>query len=393
MKWFSLFTRKVGSLGVFVVLTAILCFFHSSVEAATINVDCGTGTLQSAIDNASSGDTLMVSGACNENIILKKNGLILDGGGTSTTPGAMITGNNTRSVVLVEAHDTIKGFYITGGLYGVSVVAGSFAAIVDNIIQNNTDTGIVVSDNSTAFIGILNLDDTTASPNNINLNGNGIKVLRSSSARIIGNMISSNLGDGILVNKVSHADISDNIIDGNTANGVEVSMNSGINLGDDKTTIFGLPNYTYTKNLGAGIACKVGGSVAGVQGSLNGVKSALSTDSTCVKSLQIADNEVMYVGNWKVTVVKTPPGGSVPDVITVNPDGTGTVYIVGGGSQPFTWTIKGKILVVTINNTQINTGTITWQGSNDFTYTFTSTDDPKRTTQIFKFHRIVAPPE
>jgi hypothetical protein len=394
MKRFGLSTKKVGSLGVFVVLTAILCFFQSPAEAVTTttNVNCPTDSLQSAIDNASSGDILIVSGTCSENITLNKSGLTLNGGGTSTTTGATITGANTQPVILVEAHNTIEGFTITGGSFGVAVVGGG-AAIANNIIQGNSDAGILVTDNATAFIGILTVNDTTASPNTITLNGgNGIKVIRSSSARIIGNTISANGADGILVDRVSQADIAGNAINGNSMNGVEVSENSCINLGNDKTTIFGLPNYTYTKNLLAGIACNVGGCVTGFEGSLNGVKGALSTDPSCVKNFQIAANAVLLIGDWTVTYVNPPKGGDpkAPVQVTVNPDGTGTdIPTDNSGSQQFTWSLLGNKLIITVSSdNSINSGAVTWQDSNDFTYVFTSSDNPG--THIFKFHRIAA---
>ena len=395
MKWFGSFTEKAGSSGVFVVLTAIICLFHSPAGAITTNVDCSTGTLQSAIDNATSGDVLMVTGTCNENIILKKSGLTLNGGGTGTTTGAIIKAAvNTQPVVLVEAHDTIEGFTIQGGAYGVSVWGGSLAVIADNIIQNNTGSGVLVTDNSTALIGVFTTYDTTASPNTINSNGYGIEVVRSSSARIIGNTISSNSGDGIWVSKVSQADISDNVIDLNLANGVEVSGNSLIKLGDDKNNIFGLPNYTYTKNLAAGIACNIGGSVVGFEGSLNGVKGVLSADNTCVKSIQNAASDVLLVGTWTVTYVNPPRGGDpkAPVQITVNADGTGTGVLENSTPLSFNWSLSGitdnKLIITTTTNS--STGTITWQGGNDFTWSHTSTDNPG--THIYKFHRIVELP-
>ena len=50
---------------------AALFWMLSSVgEAATIQVDCSSASLQAAIDKAKPGDTLVVSGTCKENLVI-----------------------------------------------------------------------------------------------------------------------------------------------------------------------------------------------------------------------------------------------------------------------------------------------------------------------------------
>jgi parallel beta-helix repeat protein len=278
-------------------------------EAATINVNCNTGSLQTAINGAKSGDIISVTGTCNENVFIYKNNITLDGGGTATIKGP----DATNSTIYVYGNRvTIKGFTISGGFEGISilvnsnatidsntienthhggiiVVQNSFATIVNNTIRNNPNHGIVVSDTSSAFIGFTSPfpDVTVASPNTIEDNGsNGIQVWRSSSARIVGNTIRNNDGNGITVARVSHADISDNTIDGNGQNGIYVTQNSGVNLGSDTgTTIFNLPNTTTVNNGDKGLRCSIGGYMDGRRGTLNGARGRVGHDDTCIDSL------------------------------------------------------------------------------------------------------------
>jgi parallel beta-helix repeat protein len=113
-------------------------------------------------------------------------------------------------------------------------------------------------------------------------------VSRSSSARIITNTISNNIGGhGVIVFRVSHADISNNTIDGNGIDGIRVQDNSGVNLGRDTgTNPDELPNNTTANNTGFGIRCFRGGYADGRLGTLNGASGDKDfNDSTCVDSL------------------------------------------------------------------------------------------------------------
>jgi parallel beta-helix repeat protein len=267
------------------------------------DVTCPDDSLQDAIDAASAGDTITVSGTCAENVLipLGKDELVLDGGGTATINGPNTT---TNATVMVRARGvTIKGFTITGGYdgiwvvfggnarieentvqgaarNGISVGAGSSAQIINNTVQSNVSDGIAVNESSAARIGVLSTFDTETKPNTIQNNGeSGILVTRSSSALIVGNTISNNTLDGVKVVRASHADIANNTIDDNKENGIFVSMNSGANLGNDSgDTIYDLVNTTTAghKNLKYAIKCATGGYADGRRGSLKGVKGVVS---------------------------------------------------------------------------------------------------------------------
>lgn len=297
-----------------VVLVGLLWLLPPAAEGATITLSCSpTATIQDALKGMKAGDVLLVSGACNENVVLGegRNDITLDGQGLATINGA----DPTRTTLTIRGRGIgIKRFTITGGQDGINVNSGGtalidsnvirntgrrgiqvgsegLATIINNTIQDNAGEGIFVNENSTARIGFSTISDSVPSPNTIQGNGgNGVSVARSSNARIVGNVIANNglgvTGDGIAVFFSSHADIAANTINGNGRDGIRVSDNSGVNLGrDTTTTFFDEPNSSAVKNAGFGIRCFTGAYADGRIGTLNGNSGAKSFASSCIDSL------------------------------------------------------------------------------------------------------------
>ena len=89
-----------------------------SAAVAQTPVSCGSpAALQSAVDAALPGDTLLVSGVCNENVVVGADTfrVTLDGQGTATINGPDAT---VATVLVVGKGITIRGFTITGGRQG-----------------------------------------------------------------------------------------------------------------------------------------------------------------------------------------------------------------------------------------------------------------------------------
>ena len=286
----------------------LLCLLPSTGMAETKKRTCGTQpgqSLQHFLDELNPGDTLLVSGTCNENVVFGdgRRNLVIDGQGSATISGP----NPNQPTVNIRGRNiTIKGFTITGGQEGVHVFRGGSATIdgnliqnvgtsgigihnqanaviVNNTIQNNPDDGINVIGGSNAFIGIRSASNLVAGSNTIQNNGRrGVFVSRGSNTRIVGNTISGNDGDGVNVSSVSHADIASNAIDDNgtiggpspTA-GIAVGENSGVNLGRDTGTgPLESPNTSNVPNKDFGIRCFINSYANGRLGSLNGTAAA-----------------------------------------------------------------------------------------------------------------------
>ena len=116
---------------------------------------------------------------------------------------------------------TIEGFTVTGGFFGIAVNRGgtalidnntiegaahsgvevsqnSFARVVNNTIRRNRQNGVLVLGSASVHIGVVRSDDELPKPNIIEDNdGDGIHVIRASTARIIGNTLSGNRGSGL----------------------------------------------------------------------------------------------------------------------------------------------------------------------------------------------------
>ena len=110
-------------------LVAGFAALPSMVEAKIIAVNCGAGqTIQQALGFALPGDVIQVSGACNENVLVResRNEVTLEGGGLASIQGP----DTSRATVTVRGRGiTIRRFTITGGQNGVQVQDGGSAVI------------------------------------------------------------------------------------------------------------------------------------------------------------------------------------------------------------------------------------------------------------------------
>jgi parallel beta-helix repeat protein len=287
----------------------------TGTSSGIVTVDCSAippQSLQAAVNAARPGDTIKVTGTCNENVNIQeeKTRLTLDGQNVAVIHGPTPAGD---PLFVRGRNILIQNFEITGGYigiavtwgstavinnnnihdtasYGIVVVDSAFAVIKNNTIQNNPAGGIYVGETSTARIGFESTTDSAASPNSIlNNGGTGIQIARGSSARIVSNTIDSNTGDGISVYRLSHADIDGNAIDDNTGNGINVNQNSSIQLAEPVVTNYlTQPNNTVVNNHSYGVRCASSSYVAGHTGGVSPVNGSLgqqSIDSSCFNNL------------------------------------------------------------------------------------------------------------
>lgn len=307
--------RKI-SVGRLMIVAVLLPLLPTLAEAATKTVNCNVSgkTIQAMIKKLNPGDTLQVSGICNENVNIPEEveRITIDGQGTATINGT----DTTRATVGIRGRNIIlTGFLITGGEDGVSLARGgtatisgstiqgalrngvgvgqgSSARITNSTIQNNGNNGVNALRNSFVRLGFLTLEgaDTIpggVGPNTIQNNGqNGVRVAGSSSADIVDNTISNNTESGVRVVEVSQALIASNTIDGNLEDGITVGQNSGVNLGRATgTDLDELPNSTSVNNTVFGIRCFINSYADGRLGTLNGNSGATSFPAGCIDSL------------------------------------------------------------------------------------------------------------
>jgi nitrous oxidase accessory protein NosD len=276
-------------------------------ESRSVNVDCNAGgAINRELNDLKPGDVVLVRGTCLENVIIQSElqRITIDGQGTATVkpPDA-----RQPAIQILGREIIIRGFTTNGGFSGVAINRGGTAIIDHNTIENASEMGLEVSQNSfgriinstirhsgvdgilvlgsaSAHIGVLRTDDATPSPNSILENGgDGIRVLRASTARVIGNTLTGNRRSGLSVQQASHADVAGNTFNGNSEHGIRVAGNSAVNLADSVMGLFTQPNKTTVPNGLFGIRCESGAYVDGPIGTLAGKNGAKDvSDTTCI---------------------------------------------------------------------------------------------------------------
>jgi parallel beta-helix repeat protein len=263
------------------VLSLVSALAPLRADALIRSIDCATQSIGATLPKLGPGDTLLVTGVCNENVAII--GLLgpitLDGQGSATI--AAPNPANAAITVGVPGEVTIRGFTITGGgdgidvtngataliqgnvvqqstSDGIDVLRGSFARIIGNTIRSNAAEGIFVTDNSGALINGNNIQQSGHSGITVNRHASarivnntiqnnavaGIEILETSFARIgfmtVGspggpspNIIQNNGGDGVIVFWGASALIFGNTIRTNTANGVLVGRGAHAQIADN----------------------------------------------------------------------------------------------------------------------------------------------------------------
>lgn len=225
-------TRTIRSI---FLVAFCLWLLPSMAVAETKKRTCGSNpghTLQHFLDELNPGDTLIVSGTCNENVVIGdgRHSLAIDGQGTATINGS---GNSTLPTLRIRGRNiTVKGFTIIGGRFGVQFLRGGTGTVDTNRISRATTHGVHLGDNSFARIV-----DSTIEQSGVH----GICVCEHSSAEIgfrgdfatqaSPNFVRDNGGFGILVNDTSYAEMESNIVNNNGSAGIGVNENSSARIG------------------------------------------------------------------------------------------------------------------------------------------------------------------
>lgn len=233
-----------------VILTVLLFIESNNVFAADVNCPAAPGTLQTAIDDAVSGEVINIAGNCTENVLIAKDRLTLNGSaidGSSGVNGTILVGGAQRISLLnltvknanTNAGNTGNGVFIFQGAavflsgvtvtnnenIGVGVFDNAFARFSGGAINGNSGQGVLVSGNSR--IGLVNGASITDNA------AGGVLVLDGSSFSINGGSITNNSGQGISVSGSSRASVDDAGISLNSREGVLVTEGSSffINAG------------------------------------------------------------------------------------------------------------------------------------------------------------------
>jgi hypothetical protein len=200
----------------------------AGADPSVKKVKCDKGqTLTEALRKAKPGDTLQVTGTCQERVTITTDRLTLDGGGSAVLDGGGGGPTELEGVVTIDgAHGvTLTGFIVQNGPgEGILGQRGAAFAVQQTTVQQNATSGIAVADGSTADLTDCSMQG----------NGFGMDVFTSSSAILRGAITSSqNTGNGVEVNGQSILEIR----------GAQVQLNdnggAGLVAGSGQVAIFG----------------------------------------------------------------------------------------------------------------------------------------------------------
>ncbi|TFH47453.1 MAG: hypothetical protein E4G94_00010, partial [ANME-2 cluster archaeon] len=236
------------------ILITALIISMTVASAATITVDDSGGadytSIQSAVDNASAGDTIVVrSGNYYENVNITKQ-LTLQGVDTGVGR-PIVDGRSIGNVIEISVNEvTLENFIISNSSssigYGISIISD------DNVLKNNT-----ISDNLWAFY-LIDSNNNTLNGNIIFNNSNGI-YLESSTQNVVSknNIINHYIGIDLYGSEFNT--ITDNVVKLNTTlsnwAGIQISSSSNNTIYGNNITNYNWgiyispPSSTFSNNL------------------------------------------------------------------------------------------------------------------------------------------------
>ncbi len=217
-------------------LTVSLSFLICSIaNAGVYEVKCQEGgSINDALARAVEGDELIVSGTCQEHVIITTDGVVLNGNGA-----AVIDGGGIHNAVTVDGAKRVllKGLQLQNGRIGLLGKGGANFSLSEGKVNNNQVSGIQLEGQSS-----LETKDTVVEENGVF----GVNIDRASEIKISGTFNSQNNEVfGMIFSTNSSGTFSkakvvvrDNVL------GIQVGIGSSLNIADKETTVKANSNLT-----------------------------------------------------------------------------------------------------------------------------------------------------
>ena len=311
------------------IASAFLLLIGSTANATTLYVNCGgkagftsIGAALKILQSSESRgpNTIVVSGACNENILIKNmDRLTLD-----AVNGASITDASNGNDDVINVNNsfgfTLRGFSITAvnaNNDGVSCYYGSSCTLISNTLQGGFD-GIGVYQTATAVIVGGSLSGNT---NGLNARGDviaaGVMIQGNSVGAIVqdgGKLVfrvsdpqydgvdfalpavsQGNAQQGILVLRGGTVRCQGCTVNGNQAAGISLDLSASLFLGPYFFNSGAVAANTIASNTGSGVL--VGDlSSATFQGALSNISGNGQPDISCLGPTSVTRRAVATVG-------------------------------------------------------------------------------------------------
>lgn len=300
------------------IAIATLLLFATTAFAQTapaLGVDCSRGqSLQSALNHAPPGSTIVVKGTCAGAFTITTDGLQLDGRGSATLNGGgkdVVTINGAHGVALT-------GLSITSGGNGV-VANAAQATLLNDVVTQNALTGVVAQSNSAV----------TVSGGSTSQNGlHGIDVEASSSLLVTGTYVSTGNGVfGIQVNNGASITLAAATL---SVNGNTLGMQLGTNASgflDGVSTLDASRNLTIGLTMASGAhMADFGGAILANANGLQGIaldsKGGLDLDAGSQVEASNNAGDGVHLEQFSVmTIFNTPQFSGNPGTTTLTAQG------------------------------------------------------------------------
>ena len=244
------------ALGMFLIgsfLVSLICFvcITGYAKAETHYVNPGE-SIQTAIDNAQSGDTVIVnSGTYFENITITKQ-IKLEGESASAT---IINGGGVAFGIQIYQTDSviIKALTLKNSNTAISIFSSNDTKIEGVVIKEcgtgidaNNDIGLRIRECEFTGYGIgtainaFQIDDLKVENNTVEVFLNGMSLRHSDDSYVYGNSVVSNLDNGIIMEHFSGGILKNNYIANHDTNGIKINHGDGIEISDN--IIFNITN-------------------------------------------------------------------------------------------------------------------------------------------------------
>ncbi len=313
---------KIAIIGLISAFTVSPLFGQTATGGSGIilRVDCNheseyaLPSINAAIKklNPAVTSTVIVSGTCNENILLQS----FDRLTLITTTGATINDASSGQSPVVHIEDSrrvnLEGFTIRGGADGVLCNTASVCSLTGNTVEGSTGQegvgafagskvflyGNTIQNNSQRALTVANNSRVGSEYDTFRGNRDtGVVALSASSFITIGSIIQNNGSDGIVVTDHSTARLISVTISGNAGNGVTLE-----NAAEARFETFG-GAMTVTANGGSGVSVRdlsFGFFSAGtsITGNLGGI------DVVCAPQFSATRGALTNIGGGKTNCVE-----------------------------------------------------------------------------------------
>lgn len=213
-------------------VTFLIFILNSSPGiAAEVFVQPG-GSINAAINNASSGDEIVVgSGNYTENIVITKDDLVIRSESGNPEDTVIMAGNSSIEVLHIRANNTtVSGFKIR---------AAEDADVTGIYLAGCTNCTIANNNISESYLGIYlsNCKNNTILDNSVNSNQRyGIQLVRSENNLLLNNTADSNNHGIVVENNCSNNNLTGNMANSNLDYGFYLINSSGNTLNNNTAT-------------------------------------------------------------------------------------------------------------------------------------------------------------